>query len=139
MSISTKTIAMQDACPAKCEVRGVIRFLRLQGQPASRIHEQLISVYGSGVISIEKVREGCRKVDAGCTEIHDLPQCGRPNTAMNDSITAIHGLIQENCRIAEEEIRHSLIDKNYRGIAWNGSLYCSQTFRVLKGKHSMGP
>ncbi len=113
MSISTKTMAMQDACPAKCEVCGVIRYLHLQGQPAMRIHEQLVSICGSGVISIEKVREWCRKFDAGCTEIHDLPRSGRLNTAVNvDSITTIRALIQENCHITEEEIRRSLVDKN---------------------------
>ncbi len=113
MSISMKIMATQDACPAKCEVRGVIRFLHLQGQPASCIHEQLVSIYGSGVINIEKVREWCCKFDAGCTEIHDLLLSGRPNTAVNvDSITTIHALIQENYRITEKEIRCSLVDKN---------------------------
>ncbi len=113
MNISTKTMATQAACPAKCEVRDVIRFLHLQGQPASYIHKQLVLVYGSGVISIEKVREWCSIFDTGRTEIHDLPRSGGPNTTVNiDSIIAIHALIQENCRITEEEIRRSLVDKN---------------------------
>ncbi len=112
MSISTKTMATQDACPAKCEVRGVIRFLRLQGQPASRIHKQLVSVYRSGVISIEKVCEWWRKSDPGRTEIHDLPRSSRPNTTINiDSITAIHALILENCRILKKKSGVLLLTK----------------------------
>ena len=106
-------MATRDACPAKCEVRSVIRFLNLQGQPAVRIHEELVSVYGTGVMSVEKVRKWCREFKAGRTDVHDLSRSGRPNTAVNvDSITAVRALVQNNHRITEEEIRRSLADEN---------------------------
>ncbi len=134
------TCVFQCSSPVKCEVCGVTRFLCLQGQPALHIHEQLLSIYESGKISIEKVREWCSKFDAGRTKIHDLPRSSRPNTAVNtDSITAIRALIQENCRITEEEIRRSLLDENYIEVSHGTVHCCSQNFRVLKGKRSMGP
>ncbi len=140
MSISMKTMATQDACPAKCEVCGVIRFLRLQGQPASCIHKQLVTVYGSGFISIEKVREWCCKFDAGHTEIHDLLWSGRLNTAVNvDSITAIRSHSRELPYYWRRNPAFPHWQKLYRGIAWNDTLYWSQNFRVSKGKRSIGP
>jgi len=33
-------------CPAKCEVRSVIRFLNAKGERPAEIHKQIVAVYG---------------------------------------------------------------------------------------------
>ncbi len=102
MSISTKTMATQDGCAPSVKCAVLFDFYTFK---ANQLR--------AGIGLRKWSEEWCRKFDAGCIEIYDLLWSGRPNTAVNfDSITAICGLIQENCHITEEEIWRSLVDKN---------------------------
>jgi len=42
-------MAAQIQSPAKCEVRSVIRFLKVKGERPAEIHEQIVAVYGNVV------------------------------------------------------------------------------------------
>jgi hypothetical protein len=60
-----------NAAPASCEVRAVNRFLHAEGQSAAEIHRRLCRVYGGNVMSDSCVREWCRKLEDGRTDVHE--------------------------------------------------------------------
>jgi hypothetical protein len=60
-----------NAVPATCEVRAVIRFLPAEGQSAAEIHRRVCRVYGKNVMSDSCVREWCREIEDGRTDVHE--------------------------------------------------------------------
>ena len=57
-------------CPAKCEVRSVIRFLNAKGERPPKIHKQSVAVYGN-VMNRQNVTKWCREFSEGRTDVHD--------------------------------------------------------------------
>jgi hypothetical protein len=63
--------------PAKCEVRGVIRFLQAKGETAAEIHRHLVSV-----MNRQNVAKWRRELEAGRCNVHDD---GHPLSLMKSS------------------------------------------------------
>ena len=59
------------ANPAKCEIRGVIRFLQAEGVSAAEIHRRMSAIYGPKCMDASVVREWCRKFREGRDDVHD--------------------------------------------------------------------
>jgi hypothetical protein len=59
------------ATATSCEVSAVIHFLHTEGQSVDKINCQLCYVYSDNVISDICVRELCRKLRDGSTDMHD--------------------------------------------------------------------
>jgi hypothetical protein len=66
-----------NAAPASCEVRAVIRFLHAAGQSAAEIHRRFCRVYSENVMSDSCVRELCRKLEDGRTDVYEEGAQGR--------------------------------------------------------------
>ena len=65
-------------CPAKCEVRSVIRFLNAKGERPPKIHKQSVAVYGN-VMNRQNVTKWCREFSEGRTDVQDEQRSGRPS------------------------------------------------------------
>lgn len=68
------------AISASCEVRGVIRFLQEEEHSATEIHRRLCRVDGDTVMSESSMRDCCRKLRDGRTDVQDE---GMTMTALN--------------------------------------------------------
>lgn len=86
------------ASPAKCEVRGVIRFLQAEGCNAAEIHRRISRVYGETCMSDSKVRQWCRNFTAGRTDVHDAGGQGRKRVSTDDLVQRVDQAIRENRR-----------------------------------------
>ncbi|GBM79214.1 hypothetical protein AVEN_60862-1 [Araneus ventricosus] len=75
--------------PAKCEMRGVIRFLWAKKLSAADIHRELCAVYGPNIMSEDVVRQWVRFFKDRRTNIHDESQSGRPSVVSADLIKEI--------------------------------------------------
>ena len=67
--------------PAKCELRSVIRFLQAEGRTTAEINRRMSKVYGENFMSDGSVRERCRKLKEGRTDVHDEDGHGRKSVA----------------------------------------------------------
>lgn len=56
---------------ADCEVQSVIKFLNAQRFCPAEIHQQLVKVYGEGVIDDGNERKWCWFINRGRTNVHD--------------------------------------------------------------------
>ncbi|GBM52926.1 Histone-lysine N-methyltransferase SETMAR [Araneus ventricosus] len=72
--------------PAKCELRGVIRFLWAKKLSAADIHRELCAVYGPNILSEGVVRQWVRFFKNGRTNIHDESRSERPSVVSADLI-----------------------------------------------------
>ncbi|GBM04537.1 hypothetical protein AVEN_197934-1 [Araneus ventricosus] len=82
--------------PAKCEMRGVIRFLWVKKLSAADIHRELCAVYGLNIMSEGVVRQ-CQWVrffKDGRTNIHDESRSGRPSVVNADLMKEINEKIR---------------------------------------------
>jgi hypothetical protein len=86
--------------PAKCEVRGVIRFLHAKGETAAEIHRQLVSVDGKDVMNRQKIAKWCHEFEAGRSDVHD----GRPFVVTDEIIQKIDENIRADRRLTIDEI-----------------------------------
>ncbi|GFU99842.1 HTH_48 domain-containing protein [Trichonephila clavipes] len=72
--------------PAKCEVRGGIRFLWAKKLSAVDIHRELCAVYGSNIMSEGVLRQWVRFFKDGRTNIHEESRSGRTSVVSADNI-----------------------------------------------------
>ncbi|GBO26194.1 hypothetical protein AVEN_213794-1 [Araneus ventricosus] len=75
--------------PAKCEMRGVIRFLWAKKLSAANILRELCAVYEPNIMSEGVVRQWVRFFRDGRTNIHDESRSGRPSVVSADLIKEI--------------------------------------------------
>ncbi|GBN77763.1 hypothetical protein AVEN_200635-1 [Araneus ventricosus] len=75
--------------PAKCEMRGVIRFLLAKKLSAADIHCELCAVYGPNIMSEGVVRQWVRFFKDRRTNIHDESRSGRPSVVSADLMKEI--------------------------------------------------
>jgi hypothetical protein len=71
-------------CPAidnsaSCEIRAVIRFLRVKNMSAAEIYRELCAVYRQNVMSEGAVRQWRTVFEDGRTNIHGEERSGRPS------------------------------------------------------------
>ncbi|GBN19062.1 hypothetical protein AVEN_73128-1 [Araneus ventricosus] len=75
--------------PAKCEMRGVIRFLWAKRLSAADIHRELCAAYGPNIMSEGVMRRWVRFFKDGRTNIHDESRSGRLSVVSADLIKKI--------------------------------------------------
>ena len=93
----------------KFEHRSIIKFLVLEGQSPSNIHERMTAVYGDSAPSRTMVFEWARRFKDGQLNIEDSPRSGRPISATDEkNIKAIENLVVEDRRITIQEIAEIL-------------------------------
>ena len=89
----------------KFQHRSIIKFLVLEGQSPSNIHERMTAVYGDTDSSLTMVFEWARPFKNGQLKIEDRPRSGRPISATNEkNIKAVEKLIVEDRQITIQEI-----------------------------------
>ncbi|GBN74721.1 hypothetical protein AVEN_6708-1 [Araneus ventricosus] len=89
--------------PAKCEMRGVIRFLWAKKLSAADIHRELCAVHGPNIMSEGVVRQWVRFFKDRRTNIHDESRSGRPSVVSTDLMKEIDEKIRllSNCTITQ--------------------------------------
>ncbi len=71
-SISPETMELPLASVSDCEVRSVIKILRVRGETAPEIHRQISAVYGEECMRKSMVYRWVRIFKGGRTEVHHL-------------------------------------------------------------------
>ena len=71
-------------CPAKCEVRSVIRFLNAKVERPAEIHEQIVAVYGK-VMNRQNVKKLCCEFSEGRTDVHYEKGSGRASLISDEA------------------------------------------------------
>ncbi|GFR06800.1 histone-lysine N-methyltransferase SETMAR [Trichonephila clavata] len=94
---------------SKEEVRAVIRYEWARGVSGTEIHNPLVEVYGSGVMSKQMVRRWCRTFSDGRQQVEDIPRAGRTRTATTDAnVGKVDDMIRANRRITIDEVAEEL-------------------------------
>ena len=93
----------------KFEHRSTIKFLVLEGQSPSNIHERMTAVYGDSAPSRTMVFEWACRFKNGQLNIEESLRSGRPISAMDEkSIKAVENLVVEDRRLTIQEIAEIL-------------------------------
>ena len=93
----------------RLERRSIIKFLDLEGQSPSNIHECMTTVYGDSAPSPTIVFEWTRRFKNKQLNIEDSPSSGRIISATGErTIRAIEDLVIENRRITIQAIAEIL-------------------------------
>ena len=93
----------------KFQHRSIIKFLVLEGQSPSNIHECMTAVYGDSGSSRTMLFELARPFKNGQLKIEDRPRSGRPISATNEkNIKAVEKLVVEDRQITIQEIAEIL-------------------------------
>lgn len=90
--------------PARCEVRGVIRFLLAKNYRPIDIYRQICDVYGNGIMSESRVRQWCIDFKNGRTKVHDEDRSGRPSLVTDELVVKINEKIRVNRRFTITEL-----------------------------------
>ncbi|GFY47894.1 HTH_48 domain-containing protein [Trichonephila inaurata madagascariensis] len=94
---------------SKEEVRAVIRYEWARGVSGREIHNRLVEVYGTGVMSKQMVRRWCRTFSDGRQQVEDIPRAGRTRTATTDAnVGKVYDMIRANQRITIDEVAEEL-------------------------------
>jgi hypothetical protein len=81
--------------PANYEIRAIIRYLRTKNMSAGEIHRELCAaVYCQNVMSEGAVRQWCRILKDGPTNVHDEERSCRPSVVSDDLVQNVD---QEIC------------------------------------------
>ncbi|GFX41139.1 histone-lysine N-methyltransferase SETMAR [Trichonephila clavipes] len=110
--------------PAKCEVRGVIRFLWVKKLSAADIHRELCAVYGPNIMSEGVVRQWVRFFKDGRTNIHEESRSGRTFVVSADLIKEI----DEKIRLLRN-FTISQLSEHFPNISW--TVLCATVTRKL--------
>ena len=92
------------AAPASCEVHAVICFLHAEGQSAAEIHRRLCRVYSDNVMSDSCVREWCRKLRDGHTDVHDEGGQGQHSIVTDELIQKFDQCVCQKCHFTISEL-----------------------------------
>ena len=93
----------------KTEVRAVIRFLNAKGLNPTKIHIELISVYGENVMKSSQIYDWCQSFKTGRTSLDHAPGSGRPKSSLTeDNIARVDRLIREDRRICIRDLAYEL-------------------------------
>jgi histone-lysine N-methyltransferase SETMAR len=93
-----------------CEIRAVIRFLTLQNNTASNIHQKLVEVYGSHVMSRQHVTKWVRLFKEGRTDIHDEARSGRPSAISDELVQKIEEQLRNDRRVTLDDLHEEFPD-----------------------------
>ena len=115
------------ASSANCEIRSVIR-LHAEGNSAAEIHRRLCHVYGDGVMSDLSVREWCRKLKNGRSEVHDEDERGRVSQVTDELVEEVDKAVRTRRRSNREIL---LVEFLPAGTTINSDVYCD-TIKKLR-------
>lgn len=84
----------------------VVRFLVVEGAGTCEIHHRMSTVYGEHCMPLTGVRKRHKIFREKRISLQDDPRTGQAHRVITSDVnTQIDGLIRENQRISEEEIR----------------------------------
>ena len=92
--------------PAKCEVRGVIRFLQAENVRPSEVHQRLVTVYGEHAMNAASVRKWCTMFRNGRTDVHDTERSGRSSVITDALKQKVNLIIRENRHFTISEVNN---------------------------------
>ena len=88
------------------EYRAIIKFLHLEGENASQIHQRLVNVFDKSAPSYATVTNWMREFKRGREDIKDAPRPGRPSTeTTEDNVQKVHQVVLENRKVSIVEIQ----------------------------------
>ena len=88
------------------EQRGVVRFLVAEGAETRQIYRRMSAVYGEHCMFLTSVHEWQKRFLEGRASLQDYSRPGQSHRAITpDVIARIDGVIRENRRVTEEQIR----------------------------------
>ena len=91
------------------ELRGVMKFLFLQGKSATDIHTEMSQPLGDKCPSYSTVKTWISRFKTGHFTVEDEPRSGRPTTSTDPATSdAVHELILEDRRISAKKIAQVL-------------------------------
>jgi hypothetical protein len=75
--------------PVSCEIRAVIRFLRVKNMSVAEIYRELCAVYGQNIMSEGPVRQWRTVFKDGRTNIHGEERSDRPSEVSDDRVQSV--------------------------------------------------
>jgi hypothetical protein len=84
--------------PADCEAHSVIRFLNTKNILPAEIYQQLVEVYGEGVMKEANGCKSCRLFNGGRTDVHNKARSGCPSVITEDLKDRVDAHVCENRR-----------------------------------------
>jgi hypothetical protein len=63
------------------DVRSVMRFLLAKGFSQAKIHQEVVTVYGTNAVTFQGVRHWYREFETGHMSVTYSPWLGRPSTS----------------------------------------------------------
>ncbi|XP_049772364.1 uncharacterized protein LOC126157929 [Schistocerca cancellata] len=94
---------------SKAEVRAVIRYEWARGVSGTEIHNRLVQVYGSHVMSRLMVWRGFQQFSDGRQQVQDVPRPGRTCTTTTDAnVRQVDDIIKANRRITNDGVAAEL-------------------------------
>ena len=94
---------------SKSEIRAVIRFLHAKGNTPTKIHYELVSVYGKNVMSKKQVYQWYSMLQTGRSGLEHAQGSGSPQSALTDeNIARVDRLIREDRRYRIQDLVNDL-------------------------------
>lgn len=90
--------------PAKCEIRGVIRYLVWKGKPPFEIYNEVKTAYGDKAMNRTSVYKWCREFKNGRTSVHDDQRSGRPSIVTDEIVEKIENALRDDRRVTVDEL-----------------------------------
>ncbi|KYQ52766.1 hypothetical protein ALC60_08105 [Trachymyrmex zeteki] len=75
--------------PAKCEIRGIIRYLVWKGKTPVEVYNEVKTAYGDKAMNRTSVFKWCREFKNGRTSVHDDQRSGRPSILIDEIVEKI--------------------------------------------------
>jgi hypothetical protein len=91
--------------PASCEIRTVIHHLHAKNMSAAKILCELcVVVYGQNAMSEQTVRQLCRMLKDGRTNVHDEERSGQPPVVSDELVQSVDQTICERWHFTISEL-----------------------------------
>ena len=89
---------------AHCEIRSVIRFLKVRNVLPNEIHHQICQVYGDNAMSDGIVRKWVRMFNEGRENVHDEARSGCPSLVNDDLVRKVNEIVRDDRRFTISDL-----------------------------------
>jgi len=89
---------------ADCEIRSVIRFLKVRNVLPSEIHHQICQVYGDNAMSDGMVRKWVRVFNEERENMHEDARSGRPSLVNDDLVRKVNERVRDDRRFTISDL-----------------------------------